>query len=190
MTQYTSPGKSGSTSVYASPVDGWTGTANLTCALSTGIVQPAQDMPTCSLNPASVVVGANQVSSTLTVNTTAPSLVPPAPLEGPPARPWPFGFWFGLLGWLGLAVFALLRKDRNPDVQVAFRWAFSALLVSVLLGVALWGSCGGGGGSSGGGGGGGNTVTKSGTSTGTYTVTVTGVSGSLQHQTVVTLIVQ
>ncbi|HET9180120.1 MAG TPA: Ig-like domain repeat protein [Terriglobia bacterium] len=186
-----SPGKSGSTSVYVSPVDGWTGTVNLSCAvLTTTTIVSAQDAPTCSLNPAPVVVGANQVSSTLTVNTTAPSLVPPAPLEGPPARPWPFGFWFGLLGWLSLAVFALVRKNRDPRVQATFRRAFSALVVSVLLGVALWGSCGGGGGSSGGGGGGGNTVTKSGTSTGTYTVTVTGTSGSLQHQTVVTLIVQ
>jgi hypothetical protein len=76
----------------------------------------------------------------------------------------------------------------KPAAATTFRWALSAFFATILLGVALSVSCGGGGGSSGGSGG--NPKTYPGTPAGTYTVTVTGASGSLQDSTTMTLTVQ
>jgi Pro-kumamolisin, activation domain/Bacterial Ig-like domain (group 3) len=174
------PGGSASAQVGISPVDGWTGTVNLTCGVTASGVS-AQNMPTCSLNPASVNVGSTQVSTTLTVHSIAPSSAPPAPRGEPPAGRWPLGLWLSVLGLMGTAAIALSRIRTRLGIGAAFRWTLPALLTIVLLSAALWGSCGGGGGSS---------VTNSGTPAGNYTVTVTGVSGSLQHQVEVTFSVQ
>jgi hypothetical protein len=59
------------------------------------------------------------------------------------------------------------------------------LLSMAVAGLVFLVGCGGGSGSGGGGGGG-----STGTPAGTYTITVTAKSGSLTHQTPVTLIVQ
>ncbi|HEX5412010.1 MAG TPA: Ig-like domain repeat protein [Terriglobia bacterium] len=183
-------GQSQSAGIIITPMLGWTGTVKLACAVITTMSASAQYLPTCSLDPVSLTVGANQVFSALTINTTAPSLVLPQPRWGPPARPWPVDLWLGLLGLLGLVAFGVSRKYGSARLHATCRWSFSALLFSLVLGMTLWGSCGGGGGGSGGGGGGGSTVTKSGTPKGTYTVTVTGVSGNLQHSTMLSLTVQ
>ncbi|MGB9360777.1 MAG: hypothetical protein WCA99_04200, partial [Candidatus Sulfotelmatobacter sp.] len=53
----------------------------------------------------------------------------------------------------------------------------------------LLASCGGGGSNGGGGGGGGGGGQQQGTQPGTYTIIVTGTSGTLSHQSTVILIV-
>jgi subtilase family serine protease len=163
-----SPGAtSGNTStISVTPSGGFTGTVNLTCAISP---TAASDPATCSISPSSVTItSATPATPTLTITTTAATA-----FNEPLKLFWPS---------TGGAVLALLfffvpRRRRN--------WlAMLGLLVLFASGVAI--GCGGGGG---GGGGGGTTPSNPGTSKGTYTVTVTGVSGSTTMTTTVTLTV-
>ncbi len=85
----------------------------------------------CSFSPATVMPGANPVSTTLTVTTTAPSSSAPFSLH-----PLPPFFWaFAATGCLGLLLLALFR-DSKAARRAALLWA-AIILVSLL------GSCGG-----------------------------------------------
>ena len=167
------PGQSVTGTVTVSPIDGFTGTVNLTCAV-TGMPVSPQDMPTCSLNPASVTVGANGVSVIVTLNTVAPSFVPPAGPGG-----WPMELGIVMLGLAALAAGLSRRRAWRREA------AYMAGLAAILLAVALWASCGGGGG-----GGGSAPPRDPGTRPGNYTVTVVGTSGSLTQSMTWTLSVR
>jgi hypothetical protein len=150
--------------ITVTPSGGFTGIVNLTCA----ITPTASNAPaTCSLSPSSAnITSASPATPTLTVSTTAATA-----LNEPLKLFWPS---------TGGAVLALLfffvpRRRRN--------WlAMMGLLIVLVSGIAI--GCGGGGGG-GNNGGGGNT----GTTPGTYTVTVTGTNGSTSKTTAVTLTV-
>lgn len=165
-------GSGGTTSITVSPgattgntgtvsvagTNGFAGTVVLSCSVTTSITN-ASDLPTCSLNPGSVTIsGSVAQASTLTVGTTSASSA-----NGQIKNP----FWPPAGGMaLALVVFFTVPKRRRQLLSMA-----------VLLGLAFsLGVLGCGGGSSqGGGGGGGNP----GTTAGTYTVTVTGTSGTI-----------
>ena len=143
-----SPGSSGSTSIGIGPVSGFTGTVSLTCAVPTTMTEA-----TCSLASTSIAYNA---STTLTVNTTAPSTV--------------IGL-FDSPRWLlplGGAVFAAFFLLVIPTKRRRLKLAFGSLFL-VLLGAAMV-ACGGGS----------STTTtppvNNGTPTGSYTVVVTGTS--------------
>jgi hypothetical protein len=165
-----SPGETASYTLSVQPTGGFNQAVALAC---TGAPAKA----TCSVLPPAVSLdGTNSQNVKVTVATTAASLAPPGPKGGPPA-PGNFvlhNWWIALLWLLMMGTLALAFNQRRRSVPLL---AGAALLAAIAM------SCGGGGG-------GGSTVTNPGTPKGTYTLTVTGTSGSLQHQTIVQLTVQ
>ncbi len=156
--------------------NGFTGSVALSATVTSS---PAGDVypPTLSFgttNPANITSGAAG-TATLAISTTAPS---PSAAVYPN---WPTGLWLSKGGAAVVAGFLIFgrstkRRRRQPLV------AMLALLV-VLASGAL--ACGGGGIGNGGG-----RQSTPGTTSGSYTITVTGVSGSVTQRTIIALTVQ
>jgi hypothetical protein len=158
VTPGTTTGNTGTISVAGT--NGFSGVVDLTCSVTTTLTG-VSDMPTCSLNPTSVMISdAAAQTSTLTVNTTAASSS-----ENQERRL----FWPSASG-ATFAFVLLFVRPRKRKGRVAI---IGLLLLFVSTGLI---ACGGGGSGSGGGGSrGGNT----GTTPGAYTITVTGRLGSV-----------
>jgi hypothetical protein len=136
----------------------------LTCS-----VQPVQSAPTCSFNPNSVTFDPNgNATATLTINTGAAtaSLVP-ASLRHDSC---PLHFL-----WLPVAGFALMGAGFSSSRSTRRRLTIFLLGGLLFGGLIFQAACGGG---------------SSGPRSQTYTITVTGASGSTQHSTTTTLTVQ
>ena len=165
---------SGNTSIVSvTPWYGFTGPVSLTCAITP---TAASDPPTCSVPATVTVSGTTAQSATLMVSTTAPTTAANRNLQ----MPWQ-GATKGATG-AALACVALLFvpwRRRN--------WLFSIAWLALFAAMAGMG-CGGS--STGGGGGGGGGQTNPGTAAGTYTVTITGVSGGMTETGTVALTVQ
>jgi sugar lactone lactonase YvrE len=162
------PGATGgnSTTVSVTPWYGFTGTVMLSCSIAP---VAASDPATCSLPASVTVTDENAQAATISVTTTAASAT------NRPQRLWPGA---------GGAVLACVVLLFVP----ARRRGWPALMVWVVLFVALAGiGCSG---NSGGGGGGGGGQKNPGTTPGTYTVTITGVSGGMTETGTVALTVQ
>jgi len=168
------PGQTATYMISVAPGGGFNQTVALSCS-------GAPALSACLVSPNSITLGSSASTATVTVTTTGASAGVTQPISGPPADRF-VGFWLAFGGALGLAILASLagyRRQRRP------RLLFGLALMSLLfLGVTI-SACGGG--SSGNNGG-------TGTSPGTYTLTVTGkfTSGStvLTHTTNLTLVVQ
>jgi uncharacterized protein YjdB len=143
---------------------------------------------TASFNPTSVTPGAGTVPTTLTLTTTARAttahLVPAAPREGPNNRPMlpqllpQLLLWLGVMSLLGLTLLLLQRIGKlKPRIATT---AFLALTAICVAGFAS--GCNGGYPP--------DITVPAGTPAGTYTITVTGTSGSVSHSTTVSLTVQ
>jgi hypothetical protein len=156
-----SPGATGSTAIGLSPINGFTGTVTLSCAVPAVMAEA-----TCSLLSTTITPS---TSTTLTVNTTAPSTV--IGLFNGPRWLLPLG------GAIFAAFFLLLIPTKRRRLKLAFGSLFFVLLAAALV------ACGGGSSST-------TTITNTGTPVGTYTVTVTGVSGSLSRSANVTVTVE
>ena len=159
--------------ITVTPSGGFTGSVALAAALSTGPVG-ASDPPTFSFGNSSPVIisGTTAGTGTLTVLTTAA-------ISGALVRPKLLGdSWYAAGG----ATLACLLLFGIPGRRRRMRRMLGMLLLLAALtsGVA---SCGGGSKSSGGGSG------NPGTTTGSYTITVTGTAGSITKTTVVNLTV-
>jgi hypothetical protein len=129
---------------------------------------------TCGLSKSSVTPGSSPSIVTLTISTTAASagLAPLRPAQGQLI----YALWMPLqgLGFLGMILAGSNRTRKRLSVVIAL-----ALLVAAMLFLS---ACAGGTGIA--------PQTVPGTTPGTYTITVSGISGALQHSVPVTLTVQ
>ncbi len=174
-TQTITPGQSASYNFSVLPVGAsFTDPVSLACS-------GAPTISLCIFTPNSVTPGSSSSAVVLKISTTASS-----------ASLSPFGrertaILFAL--WLALPGICLIRARLMSHSKPGL----SASLIALFLLTMLLASCGGAGsnGGSGGGGGGGGGGQQQGTQPGTYTITVTGTSGTLNHQapSTVTLIV-
>ena len=161
----------GSTSTYAitiTPQGGFSQTISFQCS-------GAPMLAVCTAPGSVSPTGSSYAPFNITVTTTAQSFVPPGTIV-----PWPWaGLRIGLTWLLALVACAILSRFAAP--RRGYVWQVSSVAMFVLL---LCGGCGSVAGS------GGSSTPKAGTAPGTYTLTLTGTSGSLSHNTMLTLTVK
>jgi hypothetical protein len=163
-TQTIAAGQSASYNFNVLPVGASFGNAvNLSCS-------GAPTISLCSFTPSQVTPGNSSAAVVMTISTTSSS----ASLA--PSRPDHALFSYAL--WLALPGLALLGTRRQKRKKLAL----PASLLGLFLLALLLPSCGAEGTNGGGG-------QQQGTQPGTYTITVTGTSGTLSNQATVTLVV-
>jgi hypothetical protein len=170
----TSPGTNGTSTITVTPSGGFTGSVALTCAV-TASPSGAVDMPTCSTTAPAAISGTGPVTATLTISTTAASTPATGALHNPLQRIFTFS---------GSGALAALLFFGLPIRRRGWKTLLSLLVFSVIAGAAI--GCNGmtntpGGSTTG--------TTNNGTTTGSYTVTVIGTSGSTTATTAVTVTV-
>jgi len=162
-----SAGGTGTSTISITPSGGFTGAVGVSCAITSSPADAA-DIPSCSMTQPAAISGSNAVTSTLTITTTAAST---AALHSPFKGLMTFGGGGTLVAFL---MFGLPLRRRK------WQTLFSLLLLSAMA-VTMMG-CG-------------NTYTPpvsrgTGTTPGSYTVTVTGASGSVTAKIAVSVIVE
>ncbi len=159
------PGGTATSQLTVSSLNSFSGTVTLTCSVTpTG----ETDEPTCSFpgsNTVNLTANASQMP-TVMLNTTAVSFAPRSPAGTKPTvlpTTLPFAWIIAVL----LAALALLSSAVLPKSRRGYGWLVVLLLAAAGAAVACGSSSSGGGGNN----------SNPGTTTGVYTVTVSGTSG-------------
>ena len=175
-TQTITPGESASYNFSILPVGAsFTNAVTLSCS-STPVIAAL-----CSFTPSSVTPGNSSTAVVMTIATTSSSasLFPSSPNRA-------VFLYASSLALPGLALLATKGRGRRRARRTLQASGLGLILLALLLP-----SCGAAGSNGGGGGGGGGGGQQQGTQPGTYTITVTGTSGTLSHQapSTITLVV-
>jgi hypothetical protein len=161
--------KAGGTATYTftvAPVGGaFASAVKLSCS-------GAPSQTTCSLSSSSVTPGSNTATVTLTIATIAPraELAPLRPAQTQPL----YAVW---MQFQGLGLFGIMLAGAKQRQKKTYVLIVLALLIAALL---FMSACAGGTG----------IAPQGGTAPGTYPITVTATSGTLQHSLPFTLTVQ
>jgi hypothetical protein len=170
-----SPGASASATVTLATFGGFSGMVALSCTVAPVVAHA----PTCSFNPPQVTVSIGVLSySTVTINTTAPTMA----AAQPSLRPSTAAYLVLWIPVLGLAFAGAGFRSRRGGRTIS-----SAVVLGFIIcaGIVLQSGCGGGSSSS-------TSIPTStpGTYPAVYSITVIGRSGALQHSSVTQLTVQ
>jgi len=161
------PGSMATYTVTVAPVGGaFTSAVKLSCG-------NAPALTNCSISPSSATPGSNPTTVTVTITTTGSS-AEASPLIPLAQRP----VYAVLVQFQGLGIFGMLAIGSRGRKK---KWILAILLALLVTSVLLMPACAGGTGIG---------QQKQETAPGTYAVTVTGTSGSLQHALPLTLVVQ
>jgi subtilase family serine protease len=169
-------GGSGTSTVTITPSGGFTGTVDLSCAI-TASPSGATDVPTCSPGSSSVnITGTTAVTATVNIATTAATASAALRYPPPYSHPDPFHKYIVPAGGAALALVLFVGIPSR-------RRGWQAMLGLIVLVVSLAPlGCGNSASSAGTtsttGSSGGGTGTSGGTTSGAYTVTVTGTSAT------------
>jgi hypothetical protein len=161
------PGGTANYPMQVSSLNGFLGAVALSCS-------GAPSFAKCSVPSSRFLFDSASNTFTMSVTTTAPSLALTRGADVPPQSRGPLGLWTALLGLMFVSTLIYTRQEPARAGALA--------PLAALMGVVFLAGCGGGLASP-------PPPPPNGTPPGKYILTVTATSGSLNHSTIVTLIV-